>query len=167
MFQKRRLHMRMSSDTAYFKVKSLRGNVASQVYFHKSGFAACYHVPKVDDDNVGPTLAAFISDYGIPDELTIDGAAVQVGRKTTFMHTIRRNDIRHHISHPRRPNENPAEGGIREIKRRFYRLVNKYNIPMRLWDFVLSYVVETMNVTVSQSRHAAGRCDHASRRWST
>jgi hypothetical protein len=156
-FEKRRLRGKFSTDTAYFPCKSLRGYIASQIYFDKCGFAACYHIPKADDANIGPTLNAFSTDYGIPDHLTMDGANVQVGRNTQFQQFMRRNDISFHVSHPRRPNENPAEGGIREIKRRFYRYIQKYDIPMRLWDFVLDYTVDVMNVTVNSSRYSNER----------
>ena len=67
----------------------------------------------VDDDNVHGSLLAFNSEYGIPEKLTMDGAAVQVGRHTGFQKTIRLNEIDFHVSHPRKPDENPAEGGIR------------------------------------------------------
>ena len=123
MFQRPRLKGKFSTDTAYFKHKSTRGNIASQIYFHKSGFYSCYHLSKVDDKQVGPSLRKFIHDFGIPEQLTMDGAAVQTGRNTSFMETINRAGIEHHISRPYRPEENPAEGGIRELKRRFYRLV--------------------------------------------
>lgn len=156
-FQTRRLRGNFSTDTAYFPIKSLRGNIASQIYFDKCGFAACYHLPRTDDRHVGPTLTAFSTDYGIPDNLTLDGANVQVGRNTEFQRFIRRNGIKFHVSHPRRPNENPAEGGICEIKRRFYRFIQKYDIPMRLWDFVLDYTIEIMNVTVNSSRYSNKR----------
>ena len=111
----------------------------------------------MDDDHVGPTLPRFISDYGVPGKLTMDGAQVQVGRKTTFMKTIRRANIDHHVSGPYKPAQNPAEGGIRELKRRFYRFMTKYNIPMRVWDFVLDYTVDIMNVTVNYSKYSDGR----------
>jgi len=156
-FETRRLKGKFSTDTAYFPCKSLRGNIASQIYFEKCGFMACYHVPRADNAHIGPTLSAFSSDYGIPEHLTMDGAQVQVGRHTEFQAFIRRHDISFHISHPRRPNENPAEGGIRELKRRFYRLTHKYSIPMRLWDFVLDYTVDTMNITVNGSRYSNNR----------
>ncbi|CAJ1962216.1 unnamed protein product [Cylindrotheca closterium] len=87
----------------------------------------------------------------------MDGAPVQIGRKTTFMDTICRCNIDHHISKPYTPKENPAEGGIRELKRRYYRLIIKHGIPERLWDFVLDYVVDTMNVTVNYSKYSDGR----------
>ena len=73
------------------------------------------------------------------------------------MQTIRRAQIPYHVSAPYRPDENPAEGCIREIKRRLYRIMHKNNIPRRLWDFVLAWVCETGNVTVSSSRYAKGR----------
>lgn len=117
MFAMRWLNAKISTNTAWFKVKLLHGYVASQIYFHKSGFAVGYHLPKADDHHVGPTLATFISEYGIPSKLTMDGAAVQVGRKTSFMMTIQRNQINYAISQPYQP---------REIKRRFYRLQQKY-----------------------------------------
>ena len=157
MYDRPRLKGKFSTDTGYFPCRSLRGNIASQIYFHKCGFYANYNIQEVNDAHIGPTLPRFISEYGIPEHLTMDGAQVQVGRKTKFMDTIRRANIDHHISRPRRPQENPAEGGIRELKRRFYRLVTKHNIPMRLWDFVLDYVVDIMNVTVNYSRYSDGR----------
>ena len=73
------------------------------------------------------------------------------------METINRATIDYHISRPYRPEENPAEGGIRELKRRFYRLVVKHGIPDRLWDFILDYVVDTMNITANYSRYSDGR----------
>ena len=151
---KPRLKGKFSTDTGYFKHRSLKGNIASQVYFHKCGFYAVYHVPKVNDQHIGPTLPRFISDFGIPEHLTMDGAAVQVGKGTTFMETIRRVNIDYHVSKPYTPKENPAEGGIRELKRRFYRMIIKYGIPMRLWDFVLDYVVDITNVTVNYSKYS-------------
>jgi Reverse transcriptase (RNA-dependent DNA polymerase) len=153
----RRLNGKFATDTAYFPCRSLRGNVASQIYYDKCGFAACYHLPRADNVHVGATLPAFTADYGIPDNLTMDGAQVQIGRNTEFQKFIRRHDISFHVSHPRRPNENPAEGGIREIKRRFYRFVQKHSIPLRLWDFVLDYTIEIMNVSVNGSRYANSR----------
>lgn len=156
-FQRRRLEGKFSSDTAFFKCKSLRGNVASQIFFHKCGFATAYHVPNVRDESIGPTLNNFCHDWGVPSHLTVDGANVQVGRHTQFHKAVRDNEIDYHISHPYSPQENPAEGGIREIKRRFYRYMEMYNIPKRLWDYVLDYTLEIMRITVPQSRYAKKR----------
>ena len=108
-------------------------------------------------DSIGDSLAGFTSDYGIPDHLTFDGAIAQTGANTLFMKNIRRSEIKQHVSSPYRPNENPAEGSIRELKKRLYRIMMKKKIPRRLWDFCLTWVCETGNVTVSSSRYANGR----------
>jgi hypothetical protein len=134
--------------------KSIRGNVASQVYSHKCGFNATYNIRAATGDEIGHSLSNFIHDYGAPEHLTFDGAMAQVGPDTLFMKTVRRAEIKYHISAPRRPNENPAEGSIRELKKRLYRIMLKKKIPKRLWCFCLSWVSETGNVTVSSSRYA-------------
>src|SRR6056300_1355920 len=52
MFMRPRLEGKFSTDTAYFKCKSLIGNVASsQIYFHKCGFYANFKILKTDDAN--------------------------------------------------------------------------------------------------------------------
>ena len=59
---------------------------------------------KADNDNVGYTLSAFCDEFGVPEHLTYDGAAVQVGSKTSFQKIVRKNEIKTHTSAPRRPN---------------------------------------------------------------
>ena len=73
------------------------------------------------------------------------------------MRIIRKYDIRFHVSEPRKPQQNPAAGGIREIKRRWYRIMTKKVVPKRLWDYGLLWVCETGNLTVSSSRYANNR----------
>ena len=153
----KQLRGKFATDTIYFKTKSLNGNFASQIYSHKCGFSACYHMKKANGESVGGSLRDFVSDYGRPDHLTYDGAAVQTGKGTDFHKTARKHEIRYHVSAPRRPNENPAEGAIREIKRRWYRLQSKHNVPDRLWDFGLSYTVETGNIISNLSKYSDER----------
>ncbi|KAI2507356.1 Reverse transcriptase (RNA-dependent DNA polymerase) [Fragilaria crotonensis] len=157
VFSVKRLNGKFATDTAYGKVKSLRGNVGSQVFSHKCGFKACYPLQKVDGNSVGDALTQFISDYGTPERLTFDGASVQTGPKTRFMDAIRRYEIKYHVSGPRRPNENPAEQGIHEIKKRWYRLMLKKKVPPRLWDYGFAWVCETDNVCANMSKYAQGR----------
>ena len=98
---------------------------------------------------MGYSLSKFVSDYGAPEHLTFDGAAVQVGRNTYFQNSIRKNDIKYHVSAPHRPNENSAEGNIREIKKKWYRVQAKINAPDRVWDYEISYVCETRYLIVN------------------
>ena len=157
MYDVKRLEGKFSTDTLYGKVQSLRGYKASQIYSHKCGFKVAYHLSRVNNNQVGQSLNDFIFDYGAPNHLTYDGAAVQVGKNTVFQDTIRKAHILYHVSGPRRPNENPAEGAIRDIKMRWYRLQTKKNIPDRLWDYGISYVCETGNIIPTSSKYSKGR----------
>ena len=114
----------------------------------------CTGMSRVNNNQVGQSLNDFIFGYGAPNYLTYNGAAVQAGRNTVFQDTIRKANTQYHVSGPRRPNENPAEGPIRDIKMRWYRLQTKKNISNRLWDYGISYVCETGNIIPKSSRYA-------------
>ena len=137
MYNTKRLRGKFATDTFYPTAKSLYGNKCCQIYSHKNGFAACYPIASADSSNIGETLDNFIHDFGAPEHLTFDGHMSQVGRKTRFRKSLRKHDIDFHMSGPRRSNENPSEGAIRELKRRFYRVMFKNRIPMCLWDFLV------------------------------
>ena len=131
--------------------------MATQIYSHKCGFNTAYHLERANGEQVGYSLNEFIDDYGAPEHLTYDGAAVQVGSKTKFVDTIRKAQIRTHVSAPRRPDENPTKGSIREVKKKWYRIQAKKKAPDQICDFGISYVCETGNITASSSRYANGR----------
>ena len=156
-FGVKRLSGKFSTDTLWGKTKSLRGNTCTQIYSHKCGFNSAYHMNKANNENVGHSLTSFISDFGAPEHLTYDGAAVQTGKHTLFQDTIKRHDIKHHVSGPRRPNENPVEGSIRDLKKKWYRLQAKKKVPNRLWDYGIDYICETSNLTTNSSRYSNGR----------
>ena len=157
VFGVKRLSGKFSTDTAYGKMRSLRGNIGCQLYSHKCGFKVSYPIPKIDGDSVGNTLTQFISDYGAPEHLTFDGASVQTGLKTRFMDALRKYEIKYHVSGPRRPNENPAEQSIHEVKKRWYRIMLKKKVPARLWDYGFNWVCETENLCANMSKYANGR----------
>ena len=156
MFGIKRLNGKLATDTAYGKVRSLRSNVGSQIYSHKCVFKVAYPVQKVDGNNVGDTLRQFVNDFGAPEHLTFDGAAVQTGPKTKFIQAIRRYEIKHHVSGPRRPNENPAEQAIHEVKKGWYRTMLKTDVPLRLWDYGFTWVCEVDNICANLSKYADG-----------
>lgn len=137
IFGVRRLNGKFATDTVYGKIKSLRGNVGSQLFSHKCGFKAAYPIQRIDGDHVGNALTQFISDFGVLEHLTFDGASVQTGVRTRFMDAIRKYEVKYHVSGPRQPNENPAgEQSIhQQVKKRWYRIMLKKKVPARLWDY--------------------------------
>ena len=112
---------------------------------------------KANNENIGHGLGSFISEFGVLEHLTFDVAAVQVVSKTIFQNHVRKHEIQTQRSVPRRPNENPSEGSIREVKRKWYRMQAKKNIPDRLWDYGIEYVCKTDNITVNSSRYSDER----------
>ena len=71
----------------------------------------------------GEALRVFCQEFGVPERLTMDGAKEQIGSNSEFMHQIRKNGIDFHVIEPERHNQNPAEGVIREIRRKWFRVM--------------------------------------------
>ena len=153
----KRLEGDFSTDSLYADIKSLIGNKYAQIYSLRNGFTAIYPMESLSGDSIGYTLNDFSHDFGIPGKLKLDGFSSQVGKRTLMMKTMRENRIDYHISAPYSPNQTPAEGAIRETKKRWYRIMMKKRVPRRLWDFGLVWISETGNITVSSSRYANGR----------
>ena len=110
-------------------MKYLHGKTCCQVYSHKVGFYACHPKLNARGDNIRETLDDFVHDFGVPEHLAFDGFQSQVWGNMNFNNNLCRYRIDHHISAPRRPNKNSAEGSIREIKRRFYRTMESKRVP--------------------------------------
>jgi hypothetical protein len=134
---------------------TLDGNKYAQVFSNSQHFIVIY--PMASKAMAGQALREFIREYGVPEELHFDGSLEQNGPNTEFTRLIREHGIKVHRSEPHRPQQNPAEGAIRELKRRWYRLVNRYNVPLRLWDYGMRWVTEIMCRTTNSIYSLAGR----------
>ena len=157
MYGVKRLNGKFATDTLWSDNKSLNQNVCAQIFSHKNGFSVCYPMRKATVDTIGDSLLDFVHDFGVPEHLKSDGAAAQEGKNTKFMAAVRTYRIKHKFSGRRLPNENPSESAIREIKRRWYRMMDKKLIPLRLWDYVMVWICETGNLCVSSSKYVKGR----------
>ena len=89
----------------------------------------------------------FHQEFGVPDKLTFDGSQEQNGKRTEFMHHIRKNDIDYHIIEPERHNENPVEGVIWEVQRKWYHTMIWKRVPKKFWDYSMWWVCEVMQRT--------------------
>ena len=81
------------------------------------------------------------------DYFTFDGSKEQNGKNTQFMKQIRRHDIDYHVSEADMHNQNPVEGCIREIRRKWYREMIRKRVPQEFWDYGCSWVSETSSLT--------------------
>ena len=105
----------------------------------------------------GDALKEFITDYGVPDKIIMDGAGEQTGKRSTFMEQVRKHHIDYHVTEPERYNQSRVEGVIREIRKKWFRVMTKKYILKRLWDYGLRWVVEIMQRTASDAGTLHGR----------
>ena len=67
------------------------------------------------------------------------------------MKQIKKHDIDYHIAEPERHNDVPAEGVIRELRRKWFRVMIQKRVPQRLWDYGMKWVSEVISLTYSGS----------------
>lgn len=156
VFERPLLRGQFSTDTVDGRCKSMDGNRYAQVFATKDLFVAVY--PMESKSMAGEGLRQFIHDYGRPEHLTFDGSREQNGRKTEFMKNVRKYSINYKITEPERPNHNFAEGVIREIRKKWFRIMVKKKVPERLWDYGFRWVCEIQNRTSNTARGLNGRC---------
>ena len=65
----------------------------------------------------GDALKEFAQDFGIPDRLYSDGSKEQTKADTDFVKTAQKLHIELRVTEPERPEQNRAEGTIREVKK--------------------------------------------------
>ena len=62
------------------------------------------------------------------------------------MKQIRTHNVDYHVSEPGQHNQNSVEGVIRELHRKWYRIMIRKRIPRELWNYGLRWVSETMSL---------------------
>ena len=71
-----------ATDTMYRRVKYLDGKRYAQVFSNGTYFAEIYPMAKKDD--AGKSLRTFVTELGVPEELTVDGSKEQKSPGTEF-----------------------------------------------------------------------------------
>lgn len=141
----RRLTCKFFTDTLFSKSKSIIGNICAQIYTNAEGFI--FVIPIASKSEAGTTLDEFAQDVGIPNELVFDGASEQIGRKTHFMKSVKHYRIDWKLSEPFSPWQNKAETAVRIIKQRWKRLMMVKCVPIRVWDFALTWICQIYSRT--------------------
>jgi hypothetical protein len=155
MFEPNRLQGTWATDTMDMRCSSIHNERYCQVFANKDFFAAAYPIPTKSACH--EALDDFVNEYGAMDLLISDGAAEQCGAHSEFQRKVRRNRTEHKRSEKERHNQNPAEGVIREIRKRWYRMIFKTNCPRRLWTYGVPWVCAIMRMTASYAGQLQGR----------
>ena len=149
MYEAKRLTGTWSTDTIDGRTKSLDGNRYAQIFANKQYFAKLY--PMDSKGKAGDALKVFCREFGIPDNLTFDGSKEQGGKNTEFMKQINKHNIDYHVTEPDHHKQNPAEGVIHEVRRKWYRVMVRKRVPTRLWDYGMSWVTDIMSLTYTSA----------------
>ena len=67
------------------------------------------------------------------------------------MKQCRRYNINHHTTEPDLHKQNPAEGVIHQVRRKWYRVMVRKQVPTRLWDYGMRWVTDIMSLTYTSS----------------
>ena len=97
--------------------------------------------------SAGQALKQFIAEFGVPERIICDGSGEQMGKRTEFAATVRKHDIDLHLTEPDHHNQSKVEGLIRELCKRWFRVMLKQRVPNRLWDYGIRRVCEIMQRT--------------------
>jgi hypothetical protein len=154
MYDRKRLSGTWFSDTIDGRVKSRDGNRYAQIFANGNGFSAIY--PMDSKSKAGDALRVFCEEFGVPESLVVDGSKEQTGRKTDFMSHVQKHNIKLKITEANRPNQSPAEGVVREVRRKWYRAVFAKQIPRKLWDYVFRWSSEVLRMTHVRSHRVDG-----------
>ena len=155
MYDTKRLRCSIATDTMDARFQSIHGNRYYQVFANRDYFAKGYPISKKSDCH--EALDKFIRDYGTPDSIKMDCSKEQTGQHTTFQKILKKYNIPSVVSEPDRPNQNPSEGTIREIRKKWYRTMFRVNYPEQLWEYGYNHVTEIMNRTASNAGNLKGR----------
>ena len=96
---------------------------------------------------VGEALRVLYQEFGVPERRTMDVAPDQVGRNSAFMKEVRKQGMDFQVIKPERHNQNPAEGIIREIRRKWFQIIFRKKVPKEFWDYGMLWVCDTQKRT--------------------
>ena len=137
------LNCTMYSDTLFASTKSSRGNTMSQVFATDTDFARVVHMSAKSD--AGNALTDVFQTVGVPRHMVTDGAKELT--QGTWGKRIKEYQVKATTAEPYSQFQNKAETLIRELKKKWKRLMINSRAPMKLWDWCLTYVADTHSLT--------------------
>ena len=158
MFEPKRIIGEMASDTMDPRCESLHGDHRyCQVFGNRKMFCEAYPIRDKTKVEVDGALKRFIKEYGAPDSMITDGSREQTAKGSLFQRTLRKNNIDGVITPPHRPNLNPVETVIRELRKKWYRAIFRTNCPRVIWNYGLPHFARIMQHTATNAAGLEGK----------
>ena len=98
-------------------------------------------------DKAIDTLDVFCKEFVIPINLTFDASKEQDEKNTKFVTHIRKYNIHYHVTETEFHQQSLAKFIIREVARKWYRVMICKQVPARLWDYCITWVADIMSLT--------------------
>ena len=143
------------TDTVWAKVRSLHQNICSQLFVFSNGASDTYNMHT--KSHAGRALKQFGMDYGYPTHLISDSAPEQVGGNTEFQSICKKKEIDFRRAEPYTHGQNQAEPHVAILRRKWKYLMDRRDVPSRLWDYGWKYSCEIISRTVSSRFGNQGR----------
>jgi len=146
---------KFSVDTVKAKVKSIRGFTCGNVYINRCGFKKFYGMHDFTSLSSRETLVNFIQSVGIPAALHSDNHSNF--KDGSFRKEAVKYGIQQSFTEPHSPWQNPAEGGIREIKKLSKKWMASKQSPIRLWCFCFELAADVLSLCATMHYSLQGR----------
>ena len=147
------LRTKLYTDTFFLTTPSVHGNTMAQLFVNDTHFT--YATLMKAKSQAHLALKEFSKDIGVPTSLHCDNAPELT--QGNFKKLANELGIRTSSTEPYSPWQNRAEGTIREIKKRMFRLMLHTRTPMALWEYCLRYLCHLRNMTATPTFGLNGR----------
>ena len=122
------------------RYKSIDRNQYDQLFTNNAYFVKVH--PMDSNRKAGDDLKILYQYFGVLEKLTFDGYKEQACKGTKFEKEAQRKCIDYQICETDLHNQNPVEGVIRELRRKWYCNMVKKRAPRQIWDYGESWLSE-------------------------
>lgn len=105
---------------------------------------------------VRDALKVFCAEFRVPQKLTFDGSKEQTSKGTEFMKQIQSNGVDYHIMEPEQHNQNPAEGVVRLVHKKWFCTMVQKRVPRVFWEHGTKWVCQIMRLTYTVTARMNG-----------
>jgi len=155
---RKHLKGRFYTDTFFSKVESAQGFKAAQLFINELRYL---HVVLMKSKSEAPVaLRNFFDNVGLPDLIISDNSWEQGGQKYgshAWKQTLNEFGVLHRYIEPYKYWQNYAENGVKMVKFRCAKVMERNNIPRILWDHTLEYCANLSNRIVHKTPRLEGR----------
>lgn len=150
---RRHLKGNFYTDTFFSSVESMDGYRAAQLFINHYRYL---HVVLMVSKGEAPTaLRHFFDNVGLPDLIISDNASEQTSQ--AWKTALNEFKVLHRLTEPYKHHQNYAENGVKLVKFRCVKIMERKGVPGIFWDHTLEYMANLSNRIVHKTPRLEGR----------